>query len=601
MAELVSIAYSDEKIRGILQSVRTIAMVGASANWNRPSYFVMKYLQGKGYRVIPVNPGLAGQTLQGETVYASLRDIPEPVDMVDMFRAADAAPGVVADAIAIGAKVVWMQLGVRHDEAAATGEAAGLQVIMNRCPKIEFGRLGGELSWSGVNTGIVHNRPAEPPLPRRPPPVRLEMPSAGYGFETQAIHAGAAPDLATGARTTPIYQTTSYVFDSVDHAASLFNLHSFGHLYTRVSNPTVAVLEERVATLEGGRAGLAAASGHAAQFLLFFTLLEPGDEFLASRNLYGGSLTQFGLSFKRLGWTCHFVDPQDPQNFRRALTPRCKAIFVESLANPGGVVVDLAAIADVAHAAGIPLVVDNTLATPYLCRPIEFGADIVCHSTTKFLAGHGNALGGVIVESGRFDWSQGGRFPSLAEPEPAYHGLNFFENFGDFAFTTKARAVALRDFGPAMAPMNAFLTITGIETLHVRMERHVANAARVAEFLAGHDRVAWVSYAGLPSSPYYALAQRYLPKGAGAVFTFGVDGGFAAGVRVVESVRLFSHLANVGDTRSLILHPASTTHRQLSDEQRLAAGAGPDVVRLSIGLETAEDLIRDLDQALAKA
>jgi O-acetylhomoserine (thiol)-lyase len=601
MAELVSIAYSDEKIRGILQSVRTIAMVGASANWNRPSYFVMKYLRGKGYRVIPVNPGLAGQTLQGETVYASLRDIPEPVDMVDMFRAADAAPGVVADAIAIGAKVVWMQLGVRHDEAAATGEAAGLQVIMNRCPKIEFGRLGGELSWSGVNTGMVHNRPAEPPLPRRPPPVRLEMPSAGYGFETQAIHAGAAPDLATGARTTPIYQTTSYVFDSVDHAASLFNLHSFGHLYTRVSNPTVAVLEERVATLEGGRAGLAAASGHAAQFLLFFTLLEPGDEFLASRNLYGGSLTQFGLSFKRLGWTCHFVDPQDPQNFRRALTPRCKAIFVESLANPGGVVVDLAAIADVAHAAGIPLVVDNTLATPYLCRPIEFGADIVCHSTTKFLAGHGNALGGVIVESGRFDWSQGGRFPSLAEPEPAYHGLNFFENFGDFAFTTKARAVALRDFGPAMAPMNAFLTITGIETLHVRMERHVANAARVAEFLAGHDRVAWVSYAGLPSSPYYALGQRYLPKGAGAVFTFGVNGGFAAGVRVVESVRLFSHLANVGDTRSLILHPASTTHRQLSDEQRLAAGAGPDVVRLSIGLETAEDLIRDLDQALAKA
>jgi len=598
MAELTPIPYPDAQLRSILQRVKTIAMVGASSNWNRPSFFVMKYLQGKGYRVIPVNPGLAGQQLHGETVYASLRDIPDPVDMVDMFRAANAAPGVVADAIAIGAKVVWMQLGIRNDEAAATGEAAGLEVIMDRCPKIEFGRLGGELSMSGVNTGIIRNRPAEPPTPRKQRQRRAAVP-AEYGFETKAVHAGAAPDLATGARTTPIYQTTSFVFEDVDHAASLFNLHSFGHLYTRVSNPTVAVLEERVATLEGGRAGLAAASGHAAQFLIFFTLLEPGDEFLASRNLYGGSLTQFGLSFKRLGWSCNFVDPNDPDNFRRALTPRCKAIFVESLANPGGVVVDIKAIADIAHEAGIPLIVDNTLATPYLCQPIAWGADIVCHSTTKFLAGHGNSLGGMIVESGRFDWSQGGKFPSLSEPEPAYHGLNFYENFGDFAFTTKARAVALRDFGPTLAPMNAFLTITGIETLHVRMDRHVANAAKVAEFLAAHPRVAWVSYAGLPSSPYHELAKRYLPKGAGAVFTFGVKGGYAAGIKVVEAVQLFSHLANVGDTRSLILHPASTTHRQLSEEQRTAAGAGPDVIRLSVGLESVADLIADLDQALA--
>ena len=598
MADLTPIPYPDAQLRSILQRVKTIAMVGASSNWNRPSFFVMKYLQGKGYRVIPVNPGLAGQQLHGETVYASLREIPDPVDMVDMFRAANAAPGVVADAIAIGAKVVWMQLGIRNDEAAATGEAAGLEVIMDRCPKIEFGRLGGELSMSGVNTGIIRNRPAEPPTPRKQRQRRAAVP-AEYGFETKAVHAGAAPDLATGARTTPIYQTTSFVFEDVDHAASLFNLHSFGHLYTRVSNPTVAVLEERVATLEGGRAGLAAASGHAAQFLIFFTLLEPGDEFLASRNLYGGSLTQFGLSFKRLGWSCNFVDPNDPDNFRRALTPRCKAIFVESLANPGGVVVDIKAIADIAHEAGIPLIVDNTLATPYLCQPIAWGADIVCHSTTKFLAGHGNSLGGMIVESGRFDWSQGGKFPSLSEPEPAYHGLNFYENFGDFAFTTKARAVALRDFGPTLAPMNAFLTITGIETLHVRMDRHVANAAKVAEFLAAHPRVAWVSYAGLPSSPYHELAKRYLPKGAGAVFTFGVKGGYAAGIKVVEAVQLFSHLANVGDTRSLILHPASTTHRQLSEEQRTAAGAGPDVIRLSVGLESVADLIADLDQALA--
>nr|WP_241911534.1 O-acetylhomoserine aminocarboxypropyltransferase [Telmatospirillum siberiense] len=420
-----------------------------------------------------------------------------------------------------------------------------------------------------------------------------------YGFETKAIHSGAAPDPTTGARITPIFQTASYVFEDVEHAASLFNLHNFGNLYSRLTNPTVSVLEERVATLEGGRAAVAAASGHAAQFLTFFTLLEPGDEFLASRNLYGGSLTQFGLSFKKLGWSCHFVDPTDPENFRRALTPKCKAIFVESLANPGGVVVDLEGVAKVAHEAGIPFIVDNTLATPFLCRPFDWGADIVCHSTTKFLAGHGNSLGGVVVESGRFDWAQNDKFPSMSQPEPAYHGLNFYETFGDFGFTTKARAVALRDFGPALAPMNAFLTLTGIETLPLRMERHVANAQAVAEFLEGHPAVAWVSYAGLPSSRFHDLAKKYMPKGAGAVFTFGVKGGYEAGIKVVESVRLFSHLANVGDTRSLILHPASTTHRQLTDEQRLAAGAGPDVVRLSVGLETAGDLIRDLDQALA--
>jgi O-acetylhomoserine (thiol)-lyase len=598
MADLEPIPYPDEKIRSILERVRTIAMVGASPNWNRPSYFVMKYLLGKGYRVIPVNPVIAGKTLLGETVYASLGDIPEKVDMVDMFRTSKEAPAIVADAIAIGAKVVWMQLGVRNDAAAKIAEAAGIEVIMNRCPKIEFGRLGGELSWSGVNSGIIRNRAPAAPLPRRvkqriSPPRNLE-----YGFETRAIHAGAAPDPTTGARSTPIYQTTAYVFDDVDHAASLFNLHDFGYIYSRLTNPTVSVLEERIAALEGGRAAVAAASGHAAQFLTFFTLLEPGDEFVASRNLYGGSLTQFGLSFRKLGWKCHFVDPVDPENFRTALTSKCKAIFIENLANPGGIVVDIERVADIAHAAGLPLIVDNTLATPYLCRPIEHGADIVVHSTTKFLSGHGNALGGVVVESGKFDWSQGARFPSLTAPEPAYHGLKFFENFGDFAFTMKARAVALRDFGPTLAPMNAFLTITGVETLHVRMERHVENALKVAEFLSRRDEVAWVSYAGLKQSPCYQLAQKYLPKGAGAVFTFGVKAGYAAGVKLVESVRLFSHLANIGDTRSLILHPASTTHRQLSDAQRIAAGAGDDVIRLSIGLETADDLIRDLEQAL---
>jgi O-acetylhomoserine (thiol)-lyase len=596
--------YSDATLRRILANARTVALVGASANWNRPSHLVMRYLQLKGYRVIPVNPGLAGQTLNGETVYASLRDIPVPIDVVDIFRNAAQVPPIVADAIAIKAKAVWMQLGIRNEEAAKRAEAAALDVVQDRCMKIEYGRLGGELGWSGVDSGIVSNRPLAAPNRGAAPRAREDSDAGGnltYGFETRAIHAGAAPDPTTRARITPIYQTAAFTFDNADHAASLFNLHNFGYLYARIGNPTVSVLEERIANLEGGRAAIAAASGHAAQFLTFFTLLEPGDEFVASRNLYGGSLTQFGLSFKRLGWNVHFVDPTEPENFCRALTPRCKAIFIESLANPGGVVVDLEAVAKIAHEAGIPFIVDNTLATPYLCRPIEWGADLVCHSTTKFLDGHGNSLGGAVVESGKFDWGAGGKFPSLTDPEPAYHGFRFYENFGDFAFTMKARAVALRDFGPALAPLNAFLTITGIETLPLRMERHVANAQAVAEFLAADNRVSFVSYAGLKSSPFYALARKYMPKGAGAVFTFGVKGGYDSGVNLVEKVRLFSHLANIGDTRSLILHPASTTHRQLSDEQREAAGAGPDVIRLSVGLESAADLIRDLDQALGAA
>jgi O-acetylhomoserine (thiol)-lyase len=492
---------------------------------------------------------------------------------------------------------VWMQLSVRNDEAAARAQAAGLTVVMNRCPKIEFGRLGGELGWYGVNSGIITNQPKEAPRPKRERAARPSAPQ-DYGFATKAVHAGAAPDAATGARTTPIYQTTSYVFEDTDHAAALFNLHTFGYIYSRLTNPTVSVLEERMAALEGGRAAVCAASGHAAQFLTFFTLLEPGDHFVASRNLYGGSLTQFGLSFKKLGWHCTFVDPHDPENFKAAIGANTKAIFIESLANPGGIVVDIEAVAKVAQEAGIPLIVDNTLATPYLCRPFEWGADIVVHSTTKFLAGHGNSVGGCVIESGTFDWSATDKFPSLTQPEPAYHGLTFYETFGDFAFTTKARAVALRDFGPALAPMNAFLTITGIETLHVRMERHCSNAQAVAEFLADHPQVAWVSYAGLAQSPYRRLREKYLPQGAGGVFTFGVKGGFEAGKQVVEKVRLFSHLANIGDTRSLILHPSSTTHRQLTEEQQIAAGAGPDVIRLSIGLEDAVDLIADLDQAL---
>ena len=588
----------DSDITAILQGTRRIALVGASAKPDRPSYGVMRFLLAQGYDVTPVNPGLAGQEILGRRVVASLAEA-APLDMVDLFRNSADVEAPVQEAIRLGAKTIWMQLGVRDDAAAERALAAGLDVVMNRCLKIEYGRLGGELAWSGVNTGVISSRAPTPPT-RKPLREREASAKTEHGFETKAIHAGAMPDASTGARITPIYQTSSYVFEDAEHAASLFNLHNFGHVYSRLSNPTVAVLEERIAALEGGRAAVAAASGHAAQFLTFFTLLEQGDEFIASRNLYGGSLTQFGTSFRKLGWTCHFVDQKDPENFKRALTERTKAIFIESLANPGGVVADIEAIARVAKDARIPLVVDNTLATPYLCRPLEWGADIVCHSTTKFLAGHGNSLGGAVVESGKFDYAASGKFPSLAGPEPAYHGLDFFETFGDFAFTMKARAVALRDFGPTLAPMNAFLTIMGVETLPLRMERHVANAARVAEFLESHPAVAWVSYAGLESSPYRDLAKKYLPRGAGSVFTFGLNGGFEAGVELVESVQLFSHLANVGDTRSLILHPASTTHRQLTDEQRLAAGAGSDVIRLSVGLETAQDLIADLDQALRR-
>ncbi|HEV2550139.1 MAG TPA: O-acetylhomoserine aminocarboxypropyltransferase [Stellaceae bacterium] len=421
------------------------------------------------------------------------------------------------------------------------------------------------------------------------------------GFETLAIHAGASPDPTTGARSTPIYQTTAYVFDDVDHAASLFNLQTYGYLYSRLTNPTVSVLEERVASLEGGRGAIAVASGHAAQMLAFFSFMEPGDQFVTSNKLYGGSITQFGRSFKKFGWDAIFVDPDDPENFRRALTPKCKAIFVESLSNPTGVIVDLEAIAAIAHEAGCLFIVDNTMASPYICRPMRWGADLVIHSTTKFLSGHGNAMGGMVVDSGRFDWAQNDKFKSLSEPEPAYHGLRFYETFGDLALTVHGHAVGLRDLGATMAPLNAFLTITGIETLPLRMERHVQNAQAVAEYLAGHPAVCWVAYAGLPQSKYHKLAQKYLPKGAGSVFTFGVKGGYQAGVTLVEGVELFSHLANVGDTRSLIIHPASTTHRQLTEAQQIAAGAGPDVVRLSVGLESIADIIGDLEQGLEKA
>ncbi|MBS7540383.1 O-acetylhomoserine aminocarboxypropyltransferase [Ancylobacter lacus] len=419
------------------------------------------------------------------------------------------------------------------------------------------------------------------------------------GFATLAIHAGAQPDPTTKARATPIYQTTSFVFDDADHAAALFGLQAFGNIYTRIGNPTNAVLEERVAALEGGTAALAVASGHAAQLLAFQTLLSPGDEFIAARKLYGGSINQFNHAFKSFGWNVVWADSDDVASFERAVTPKTKAIFIESIANPGGVITDIAAIAKIAKRAGVPLIVDNTLATPYLIRPFEHGADIVIHSATKFLGGHGNSIGGILVDGGSFNWLREGRYPMLSKPRPEYQGLVIGETFGNFAFAIAARVLGLRDLGPALSPFNAFLILTGIETLPLRVQRHSDNAQKVAEYLSTHPKVAWVSYPGLPGDRYHNLAKQYAPKGAGGVFTFGLAGGYEAGVGLVSGVKLFSHLANIGDTRSLIIHPASTTHRQLADEQKTLAGAGPDVVRLSVGLEDAADIIADLDQALA--
>jgi O-acetylhomoserine (thiol)-lyase len=425
------------------------------------------------------------------------------------------------------------------------------------------------------------------------------MTKTGPGFSTLAVHAGAQPDPTTGARATPIYQTTSFVFNDADHAAALFGLQQFGNIYTRIMNPTQAVLEERIAALEGGTAALAVASGHAAQLLVFHTIMNPGDNFVAARQLYGGSVNQFGQAFKSFDWQVRWADSSEPESFEAQIDEKTKAIFIESLANPGGLFVDIAAVAEVARRHGLPLIVDNTMATPYLVRPLEHGADIVVHSLTKFIGGHGNSMGGIIVDGGTFDWSKSGKYPVLSEPRPEYGGVVLHQAFGNFAFAIAARVLGLRDFGPAISPFNAFLIQTGVETLPLRMQRHCGNALAVATWLKEQEKVSWVRYAGLADDPNHALQQRYSPKGAGAVFTFGLAGGYEAGKRFVESLEMFSHLANIGDTRSLVIHPASTTHRQLTPEQQAAAGAGPDVVRLSIGIEDVEDIIADLAQALA--
>nr|WP_111298851.1 O-acetylhomoserine aminocarboxypropyltransferase/cysteine synthase family protein [Paracoccus saliphilus] len=420
-------------------------------------------------------------------------------------------------------------------------------------------------------------------------------------FDTQAIHAGAAADPATGARQVPIYQTTAYAFRDADHAARLFNLQEVGYIYSRLTNPTVSALQSRVAALEGGAGAVCCSSGHAAQILALFPLMAPGRNVVASTRLYGGTVTQFSHTIRRFGWSAKFVDFDDPEALRAAIDDDTRAIFCESISNPGGHVTDIPAVAAVADAAGLPLIVDNTLATPYLCRPIEMGATLVVHSLTKYMTGNGTVTGGVVVDSGTFDWSASDKFPSLSAPEPAYHGMVFHQTFGNMAFTFHGIAVGLRDLGMTMNPQGAHYTLMGIETLGLRMQRHVENATRVAAWLEQDPRVEKVTYAGLDSSPWNATAKRLYPKGAGALFTFAIKGGYQAAVKLVDALKLFSHVANLGDARSLVIHSASTTHRQLTEDQQRAAGAGPEVVRLSVGIEDAADLIADLDQALAQA
>ncbi len=421
-----------------------------------------------------------------------------------------------------------------------------------------------------------------------------------FGFDTLCLHAGQIPDSTTGARAVPIYQTSSFVFDSPEHAANLFNLQTFGNVYSRLSNPTVAVLEERVAALEGGRAAVATGSGMAAQMIALLNICEAGDEIVAARTLYGGTHTQLGVNFARLGIHTIFVDPGDPQNFVRAITPRTKALYAETLGNPALGVIDIEAVAAIGLAAGVPLVIDNTMASPWLCQPFQWGAAVVVHSATKFLGGHGTTMAGVVVESGKFPWDNG-RFPTMTEPSPGYHGVRFYETFGNFGFTMKCRMEGMRTFGPVLSPFNAFLILQGIETLHLRMERHCSNALQVAQWLRAHPKVAWVNYPGLEDHAQRDLVEKYLPKGGGAILTFGIHGGSAAGERFIDRLEFLSHLANIGDAKTLVIHPASTTHRQLDETQQIAAGVPPDLIRLSVGLESLDDILWDLDQALHAA
>ena len=584
-------------IADILSKNKTIAMVGASKNWKRPSNFVMKYLQKHGFKVIPINPGNAGQYILNELCYASLEDVPCKIDMVNIFRPNKFCASITKDAIKIGAKTVWMQLGIKNEEAIRLTEKANINVIYNKCPKMEHSKLSGSLGLAGFNSKLISSKRPNvkmPPLaPRNGGIVKSNE------LETLAIHAGTRPDAATGSRSIPIYQTTSFTFDDTDHAASLFNLQEPGNIYGRLSNPTISALEQRIAALDDGLGACCAASGHAAQMLALFPLMEPGTKIVASSKLYGGSITQFTKTFKNFSWDAELVDVSDLNAIKSAVQdPSVRVLFAESLANPDGNITDISSLANIAHEAGIPLVIDNTMATQILCQPGKFGADLIIYSTTKFLSGHGNAMGGAVVDMGNFPWDKGRAYSKLTMPDTSYHDINFYESFGSHAYINYCHASVLRDLGATMAPLNAYLTLIGLETLPLRMKQHMKNAEVVANFPKSHSKVNYVSWAGFKENIYHELAKKYFKNGFGSVFTFSVTSGYEGAIKLVENCNLISHLANVGDTKSLIVHPASTTHRQLSTEQKEKSGVSNSIIRLSIGLESHKDIISDLDGAL---
>ena len=594
-----TITDEDFFIANILSKNKIIAMVGASKNWKRPSNFVMKYLQKHGFKVIPINPGSAGQYILNELCYASLEEIPIKIDMVNIFRPSEFCPSITKEAIKIGAKTVWMQLGIKNEEAIRLGRKAKLNIIYDKCPKMEHSKFSGTLGLAGFNSRLISSKR---PTTKTPP---IASRNGGVvksnELETLAIHAGTRPDAATGSRGVPIYQTSSFVFDDTDHAASLFNLQEPGNIYSRLSNPTISALEQRIAALDDGLGACCTASGHAAQMLALFPLMEPGTKIVGSSKLYGGSITQFTKTFKNFSWDAELVDVSDLNAVKLAVQDTSvRVLFAESLANPDGNITDISSLAKIAHEVGIPLVIDNTMATQILCQPGKFGADLIVYSTTKFLSGHGNAMGGAVVDMGNFLWDKGRAFSKLIVPDHSYHDINFYESFGAHAFINYCHAIVLRDLGATMAPLNAYLTLIGLETLPLRMKQHMKNAEIVANFLKNHSKVNYVSWAGFKENQYYKLGKKYFKYGFGSVFTFSVNSGYQGAITLVESCNLLSHLANVGDTRSLIVHPASTTHRQLSEEQKEKSEVNDSIIRLSIGLENHKDIVADLDGALSK-
>ncbi len=596
---MVNQKIDDLKIANILNSVKTIAMVGVSKNWKRPSNFVMKYLKKYGYEIIPINPNEAGNFILDELCYENLSEVPIKIDMVEVFRKSEDCLAIAQEAIKVKPKVFWMQLGVDNQDAIKLVRKNGIIAIYDRCAKIEHSRIFGSLGSGGFYSKLISSKRQQLNMNKK------KSNDAGFfvskNLETLAVHAGTFPDASTGARSFPIYQTTAFAFDDADHASSLYNLQEPGNIYARLSNPTTAALEQRIAALDNALGSCCVSSGHAAQLVALYPLLGPGKKVVASSKLYGGSITQFTKTFKNFSWEAELVDINNLSEVKKAVKSKnVRALFAESLANPEGNICDISSLSKIAHDEGIPFIIDNTMATQVLCKPGDFGADLVIYSTTKFLSGHGNAMGGAVVDMGSFDWNKGREFDKLTSPDTSYHDINFYETFGNLSYINFCHACVLRDLGTTMAPLNAYLTLTGIETLQLRMEKHMYNSSKVATFLKKHEKVNFVSWAGFKNSPFYKLGKKYFNIGFGSVFTFSIKSGYEGAKKLVENCNLLSHLANVGDTKSLIIHPASTTHRQLSSKQREIAGVGDSILRISIGIENDKDIISDLENALER-